>query len=247
MHYRLLAIIVIAFVFLPSVRAVAQDVTSDKGKVSYALGYRAGLEIANVLASGEQLDMATLIKGLQDSAARKDPSVSGDQLSAAIQALENRMRARYRAQLEQRAADNKTKSEAFLAENLRKPGVQVLPSGVQYRVIESGTGPRPTLENQITVSFRTLLPDGTEIENTEKAINGNVPGPVTVRLSEIPLPGLREALQLMPGGSRWELVLPGDQAHGSNFEQVMTMANQALIFDLKLLHVGPVVPSAQKQ
>ncbi len=242
-----LAFTSITLALLSAAPAIAQDVTTDKGKVSYALGYRAGLEIANVLASGEQLDMATVIKGLQDAAARKDPAASGEQLGAALQALQNRMQSRARAQLEQRAADNKTKGEAYLAENLRKPGVKALPSGVQYRIIEAGSGAQPTLENQITVAFRTQLPDGTEVENTEKAINGQVPGPVTVRLSEIPLPGLREALQQMRGGARWEVALPGAQAHGTNINQVGPMANQVLIFDITLLEVGPVVPPPVKK
>lgn len=242
-----LAFTSITLALLSAAPAIAQDVTTDKGKVSYALGYRAGLEIANVLASGEQLDMAAVIRGLQDAAARKDPAASGEQLGAALQALQNRMQSRARAQLEQRAADNKTKGEAYLAENLRKPGVKALPSGVQYRIIEAGSGAQPTSQNQIKVAFRTQLPDGTEVENTEKAINGQVPGPVTVRLSEIPLPGLREALQQMRGGARWEVVLPGAQAHGTSINQAGQMANQVLIFDITLLEVGPVVPPPGKQ
>ncbi len=247
MKLRLLAAATLAALALTAGQAAAQDVTSDKGKLSYGLGYRAGLELANVLASGEQLDMNSVIKGLQDAAARKDPAVPGEQLGAAIQALQGRMESRARSQLEQRAAENKTKGEAFLAQNRNKAGVKVQPSGVQYRVIEAGSGARPTQENQITVEFRTTLPDGTEVENTNKAINGQVPGPVTIRLSEIPLAGLREALQMMSNGARWEVVLPASAAHGTSIERAGPMANQVLIFDIKLLSVGPVVPAPSAQ
>ena len=247
MKLRLLAVATVAAILPLSATVHAQDLTSDKGKVSYGLGYRAGLEVAEVLSSGEQLDMNSVIKGLQDAAARKDPAVPGEQLGAALQALSSRMEARARAQLEKRAADNKAKGDAFLAQNRGKAGVKVLPSGVQYRVIEPGAGARPTQENQITVEFRTTLPDGTEVENTNKVINGQVPGPVTLRLSEIPLPGLREALQMMPNGARWEVALPGSAAHGTSIERAGPMANQVLIFDIKLLRVGPVVPAQGQQ
>ncbi|MFZ5636737.1 MAG: FKBP-type peptidyl-prolyl cis-trans isomerase N-terminal domain-containing protein [Pseudomonadota bacterium] len=247
MKLRLLAAATLAALALTAGSASAQDTTSEKGKVSYALGYRAGIEIANVLASGEQLDMATVMKAFQDATGRKDPAVAGEQLGAALQALEGRIAAKNKAQLEKRAADNKTKGEAFLAQNRGKAGVKVLtPSGVQYRVVEAGSGARPTQENQITVEFRTLLPDGTEIENTNKAVNGQAPGPVTIRLSEIPLSGLREALQMMQNGARWEVVLPASAAHGTSIERAGPMANQVLIFDIKLLSVGPVLPPPQR-
>jgi len=245
MKLRLLAAATVAALALTAGHASAQDVTSDKGKLSYGLGYRAGLGVAEVLASGEQIDMAALIKGLQDASQRKDPAVPGEQLGAALQALETRMTAKARAQMEKRAADNKTKGDAFLAQNRAKAGVKVQPSGVQYRVIEAGAGARPTQENQITVEFVTTLPDGTEVENTNKATNGQVPGPVTIRLSEIPLPGLREALQMMPNGARWEVVLPASAAHGTSIERAGPMANQVLIFNIKLLSVGPVIPPPQ--
>jgi peptidylprolyl isomerase len=118
---------------------------------------------------------------------------------------------------------------------------------VQYRVIEAGSGAKPTQANQITVEFVTKLPDGTEVENTNKAINGQAPGPVTIRLSEIPMPGLREALQMMQAGSRWEVALPGSAAYGTSVERSGRMANQVLIFDIKLLSVGPVLPAPAAQ
>lgn len=224
--------------------AGAQDTTSEKGKVSYALGYRAGLDISNVLASGEQLDMQAVIQGLQDAAARKDPAVNAEQLGAAMQALQVRMMAKTKAQLEARAAKNKTEGDAYLAQNRAKPGVTVLPSGVQYRVVEAGGGAKPTQANQITLEFRSTLPDGTVMADTGQAFQGQPAGPVTVRLSEIPLPGLREALQMMPQGARWEVAIPGSAAHGTDVERVGQMAHQVVIFDVRLVTVGPVLPAS---
>lgn len=219
--------------------AWAQDVTSEKGKASYALGYRAGLDVARVTGSGEQLDMDTVMRGFQDAIARKDPAVSPELLGAAMQALQGRMVAKAKTEMEGRAAANKTQGDAFLAQNRAQAGVVVLPSGVQYRVIEAGSGAKPTQANQITVEFKSTLPNGSVIADTSVASEGQPAGPVTVRLSEIPLPGLREALQLMPTGARWNVVIPGKQAHGESVEQVGEMASQVVIFNIKLVSVGP--------
>jgi peptidylprolyl isomerase len=240
---RLLAVATLAALVLTAGTASAQDITSDKGKVSYALGYRAGVDIARVIGSGEQLDMATVMKAFQDATGRKDPAVAPEQLGAAMQALQGRMVAKAKAEMEKRSAENKTKGEAFLAQNKGKPGVKVLPSGVQYRVIESGNGAKPTQANQVTVEFKSTLPDGTVIADTSVASEGQPAGPVTVRLSEIPLSGLREALQMMPTGARWDVVLPASVAHGTSVERAGEMANQVVLFNIKLATVGPVVPA----
>jgi peptidylprolyl isomerase len=247
MKLRVLAACTLAALALTAGAASAQDISTDKGKMSYALGYRAGGEIAQVMSSGEQLDMATVMKAFQDSIGNKQPAITPEQAAPVMQALQARIVAKAKAELEKRAADNKAKGDAFLAQNKGKPGVKVLPDGVQYRVIEAGNGAKPTQANQITVEFVTKLPDGTEVENTNKAINGQAPGPVTIRLSEIPMPGLREALQMMQAGSRWEVALPGSAAYGTSVERSGRMANQVLIFDIKLLSVGPVLPAPSAQ
>ena len=118
---------------------------------------------------------------------------------------------------------------------------------MQYRVIESGNGAKPTQANQVTVEFKSTLPDGTVVADTSIASEGQPAGPVTVRLSEIPLPGLREALQMMPTGARWEVALPGSAAHGTTVDRAGEMANQVVIFNIKLVTVGPVLPAPAQQ
>lgn len=241
MKMHLLAAATLAALLAGPGLAQAQDTTSEKGKISYALGYRAGMDIAQVTGTGEPLDMDTLMKAFQDAIARKDPAVDPQQLGAAMQALQGRMAARAKAELERRAAENKTRSDAFLAQNRGKPGVTVLPSGVQYRVLEAGNGAKPTPANQVTVEFRSTLSDGSVVADTNMASEGQPAGPVTVRLSEIPLAGLREALQLMPAGARWEVAMPASAAHGESVETAGEMAGQAIIFTIKLVSVGAAV------
>ena len=239
MKRHLLAAATLAALLVGPGPAQAQDTTSEKGKISYALGYRAGMDIAQVTGTGEALDMETVMKAFQDAIARKDPAVDPQQLGAAMQALQGRMAAKAKADLEQRAAGNKARSEAFLAQNRGKPGVTVLPSGVQYRVLEAGNGAKPTPASQVTVEFRSTLSDGSVVADTNMASEGQPAGPVTVRLSEIPLAGLREALQLMPAGARWEVAMPASAAHGESVETAGEMAGQAIVFTIKLVSVGP--------
>ncbi len=243
MKIQLLAVAAIAVLITGPGTVQAQDTTSEKGKVSYALGYRAGLDVARVLGSGEQLDMATVMKAFQDAASRKDPAVPAEQLGSAMQALQGRMVAKSKLEMEKRASQNKVNGDAFLAQNKYKPGVKVLASGVQYRVIEPGNGEVPREANQVTVEFKSTLPDGTVMADTAVASQGQPAGPVAVRLSEIPQPGLREALQRMPAGARWEVVMPGSAAYGTTVERAGEMANQVVIFNIKLIKVGPVLPA----
>ena len=240
MKLRLIAAAVAALA-LTAGNAVAQDTSTEKGKLSYALGYDLG---RNAIESGEAVDVNAIIKGLQDGVAKKQPAVPVDQLRTAVQNMQKRQAEKAKAEWEKAAATNKTKSDTYIAANKAKAGVKSLPSGVQYRVIEAGNGAKPTQANQITLEFRGTLPDGTVTADTGQAFQGQPAGPVTVRLSEIPMPGLREALQLMPQGARWEVVMPGSAAHGTSVERAGEMANQVVIFDIRLVNVGPALPAS---
>lgn len=244
MKLHLLATTVAVILVAGSGAVVAQNTSTEKGKISYALGYKAGLEIAGVLKSGEQLDLPTVMKAFQDATALKNPAIAPEQLNASLQVLQSRMVAKTKSDMELLAAKNKTKGHLFLALNKGKPGVQVLASGVQYRVIEAGNGAKPTLANQISVEYKTTLPDGAVVADTSLASPDRPAGPVTMRLSEIQLPGLREALQMMPTGARWEVVLP--DGYGTSVERTGEMANQLLIFNIKLKSVGPIIPAPKR-
>ncbi|NLB13887.1 MAG: FKBP-type peptidyl-prolyl cis-trans isomerase, partial [Gammaproteobacteria bacterium] len=127
--------------------------------------------------------------------------------------------------------ENKRKSEAFLAQNRTKTGVQTLSSGIQYRVIETGTGPKPTANSTVSMHFRGSISTGQEFASTYQ---GNEP--VSMTVSEAPMPGLRTVLPMMPQGSRWEIFMPADQAYGDNPRSPIGPA-QAVVFDVKLIEV----------
>jgi peptidylprolyl isomerase len=232
MKLRLLAA-ALAALTLTAGAAAAQDMTSEKGKLSYALGYDLGRNLAE---SGEAIDVNTVVKAVQDGYAKKEPGVPVDQLRVAVENMQKRQQAQMQAEFNKLAADNKAKSDAFLAQNKAKAGVRTLPSGVQYRVVEAGNGTKPTQTSDVQLQYKGTLPDGTVLIDTSQAREGQPAGPVSMKVSQIPLVGLREALTQMPSGARWEVVLPGDKAYGSTI-QAGRMANQAVVFDVKLLSV----------
>lgn len=232
MKLRLLAAALTA-ITLTAGAAHAQDTTSEKGKLSYALGYDLG---RNLSESGEQVDLATIQKGVQEGFSKKQPSVPVEQLRTAVEAMQKRQVAKAKAAFDKASAENKTKSDAFLAQNKGKAGVKTLPSGVQYREVEKGSGAKPTQASDVQIQYKGSLADGRTFVDTSKAQQGQPAGPVTMKVSQIPLTGLREALVMMPTGARWEVVLPADKAYG-NSPQSPIGPNQAVVFDVKLVSV----------
>jgi peptidylprolyl isomerase len=232
MKLRLLAATLAALTLVAGT-ASAQDTSSEKGKLSYALGYDLG---RNLVESGEVIDVNTVVKAVQDGYAKKEPAVPVDQLRTAVQAMQKRQVAKAKVEFEKDSAANKAKSDSYLAQNKAKAGVKTLPSGVQYRVVENGTGAKPTQASDVQIQYKGALTTGQTFVDTFNPPQGQTAGPVSMKLSQIPLVGLREALTQMPSGSRWEVVLPPEQAYG-NTPQSPVGPNQAVVFDVKLVGV----------
>ena len=236
MKLRFLAAAVAAFA-LSSGAALAQNAApgssaaaapSDKALLSYAIGY----DMARDLAERKvDLDMSTMIRAIQDGYAKKPPTMPGDKLAASLSAFQKRMAEQERANFERVMRENKSKSEAYLAANRAKPGVTVLPSGVQYRVIEPGTGAKPTSASTVSVHLRGSVSTGQEFANTYNSPSAQ---PASFKLGEFPLAGMKEAIMMMPIGSHWEVVIPADKAYGNDPRSPIG-PGQAIIFDIKLL------------
>lgn len=230
MKLRLMAVATAALV-LSAGLANAQDTTSEKGKLSYALGYDAGVNIAGLAARGEQIDINTVVKALQDAFAKKDPAVPVDQLRTAVQSMQQRQEAKAKAEWDKAAAQNKTKSDAFIAANKAKAGVKALPSGVQYRVVENGTGAKPTQASTVQLEVAGPFAWGERPQQARPA--QSIPA---MKLSEIEMPAMREVLLQMPAGSKWEVTLPADKAYGAD-PRTPFPPNVAVQFEIKLVSV----------
>ena len=212
MKLRSLVVAVAAFAMAGS--ALAQDTTSEKGKLSYYFGYDYGNNLAELTGRGEQLDINTVIKGLQDAYGKKQPALTADQLRPALEAFQKREQARAekaKADYDKVAAENKTKSDQFLAGNKAKAGVQTLPSGVQYRVIEAGKGAKPTQASTVELEVAGPFPFGQRPAEARPAQQMK-----DLKVSAVEMAAMRETLLQMPAGSKWEIALPPDKAYGAD-------------------------------
>jgi FKBP-type peptidyl-prolyl cis-trans isomerase FklB len=127
---------------------------------------------------------------------------------------------------------DKKAGEAFLAANRTREGVQTLESGLQYKILKAGDGKKPTLDATVVCQYRRVLLDGTEMENSYK---GKKPG--TFRLKRT-IKGWREALQLMPVGSKWQLFIPPNLGFGKRGSPRSGIGpNATLVFEVELLGI----------
>ena len=227
MKLRLIAV-AIAALTLTAGQAFAQDTSSEKGRLSYALGYDLG---RNAAESGEALDVATIVKGLQDGYAKNEPAVPVEQLRTAVENMQKRQQAKAKAAWDKAAAENKAKSDAFIAANKAKAGVKALPSGVQYREIEKGTGAKPSQAS--TVQLEVAGPYAWGERPAQPRPAQSIP---SIKVSDIEMPAMREALLQMQAGSKWEITLPADKAYGAD-PRTPFPPNVAVQFEVKLVSV----------
>ena len=136
-------------------------------------------------------------------------------------------------------AHAKQEGEAFLAENARKEGVVTLPSGLQYQVLRQGEGKTPEDRDKILCHYRGTFVDGTVFDSSYA--RGR---PGAFELARM-IPGFREALKLMPVGSKWRVVIPAALAYGERGmpsrkkARVRIGPNATLIYEVELLGILP--------
>jgi len=207
---------------------LAQDLSSDKSKLSYAVGWDLGQDIKRRNAD---FDVEALIAAIRDVTGDKTPRVEQPEMTRLLTELQTKVRQEQLEAFQKLADENKTKSETFLSANRAKTGIVVLPSGVQYRVIEEGEGARPGLESSVKVHYRGSKVDGVEFDSSfargvpEEFVVNNV------------LAGWQEVLPLMKQGSTWQVFLPPEMAFGQRGNPPAVGPNEALMFDLKLIEI----------
>ena len=228
----------------PGTAATAPVLKTDKEKRSYAIGLNIGAKIANELkAGGVETDSARLAQGIRDSLTGGKHLLTDEEVKTALTALETELRERARAEYEAMAAANRKEGDDFLAANKGKEGVQTLPSGLQYKVLKAGSGPKPAATDKVSCNYKGTFLDGKEFDSSEK--HGGKP--VTFGVSQV-IKGWSEALQQMPVGSKWQLFVPSDMAYGPGGFGQDIGPNKALIFEVELVSIEPKAetPDASK-
>lgn len=200
----------------PAVKDEGPGLKSIRGKVCYGIGMSIG---ANFKSQGIDTDMECLMQGIRDALEGKKAAIPEEEIQAAMQA--------YQKQLE---GKKRKVGEDYLAENKKKPGVKTTETGLQYKVLKEGKGPIPKKTDSITAHYKGTLIDGTEFDSSIK--RGQ---PAKFPVNRV-IPGWTEALQLMPVGSKWELVIPSDLAYGPQGTPGIP-PHATLVFEVELLSI----------
>ena len=154
------------------------------------------------------IDPAMLERGIKDALAGNKPLLTDDEARSVLTALQMQVRQQQQQKLMVEAAANKKQGDAFLTANKAKQGIVTLPSGLQYKILQQGTGAKPAADDNVVINYRGKLLDGTEFDSSFK--RGQ---PATFPAGKV-IKGLSQALQLMPVGSKWQLYIPAELAYG---------------------------------
>ena len=210
---------------------------TDKEKLSYAIGMNIGQSMKK---DSLDIDPAILSRAIKDAVTGSKPAMTEEEARTIVTAFRTEMVKKQQAEAQKAGEVNKQAGDKFLAENKTKDGVVTLPSGLQYKVIKQGDGPKPTASDTVVTNYRGTLIDGKEFDSSYK--RGQ---PATFPVGQV-IKGWTEALQLMPVGSKWQLYIPSSLAYGDRGAGGDIGPNSTLIFDIELLSIEQKKP-ADKQ
>lgn len=203
---------------------------TPKEKASYAIGQNIGKAMKK---DAVDIDPNILARGIKDAVTGAKPAMTDEEEQTALQALQSEMKGKMEAKAAATGLANKQAGETFMAANKTKPGVTTTASGLQYRVLTNGTGPKPNASDTVTCNYKGTLVDGKEFDSSYKR-GQPAQFPVTGVIK-----GWTEALQMMPVGSKWELVLPPNLAYGDRGAGPDIGPNSTLVFEVELVGIGP--------
>jgi FKBP-type peptidyl-prolyl cis-trans isomerase len=201
---------------------------TQKDKISYALGMNFGTNLGRQFVD---VDPTILLQGLKDGLAGSKSLLTEQEARALLTQLQEDLRKQQAEKAQHIGGTNKAEGEAFLAANKTKEGVVTLPSGLQYKILKQGAGPKPSASDSVVCNYRGTLTDGKEFDSSYK--RGQ---PATFPVGGV-IKGWTEALQLMPVGSKWQLFLPSDLAYGERGAGADIGPNATLIFEVELLSI----------
>ena len=224
----------ILFCILTSnVPAAEQATLSDEAdRINYSIGHQIGSDFKRQQVD---LDEQALRQGMQDGHAGTAPLLDQKEMNDTLVDLKRNitreMKEKAIARVEERKKDEEQKrsqGKAFMLENQAKEGVKTLPSGLQYKILTKGNGPKPKFDDYVTFHYRAKTPDGKEYDSSYK--KGK---PATYRANGV-IPGFTEAIQMMQPGAKWELYIPPELAYGRQGP----LAHQTVIIEVDLLSIG---------
>lgn len=220
----------------PPVDAAAIDAKfkNAEEKNSYAIGVMIANDMQRNLTRGNyEFDPAIVARAFSETFTGGAPLLTGAEAESVVRAYSSELRSKAEEKRKLEGEKNKADGEAFLQKNRDADGVITLPSGLQYKVLTAGDGPRPTTNDTVVTHYRGTLLDGTEFDSS--IARGQ---PATFGVTKV-IKGWTEALQLMPVGSKWQLFIPSELAYGATGSGQKIGPNATLTFDIELLEIKP--------
>jgi FKBP-type peptidyl-prolyl cis-trans isomerase len=207
--------------------AVPLALKTQKDKGSYAVGLNLGKSLKR---DSVDLDPNVFFRGFKDGLGSGKPLMTDAEIKDALTALQADVTKKRDAKMKVLGDANKKAGDEFLSANKTKEGVVTLPSGLQYKILKEGTGPKPTATDSVVCNYKGTLLDNTEFDSSYK--RGQ---PATFPVNGV-IKGWTEALQLMPVGSKWQLFIPSDLAYGPSGRPEIA-PNSTLIFEVELMSI----------
>lgn len=204
------------------------ELTTDVQKLSYALGLDLGSYFKSL---GEDLDLEILHQGVTDAYQGAKPLLTEEEAADIQQKFVQKQQEERLKQTMEMLSKNKQAAEDFMKENGAREGVVTTASGLQYKMLSEGDGPKPKAEDTVKVHYKGTLLDGSEFDNSYS--RGE---PAVFPLNQV-IPGWTEALQLMNTGSKAQIFLPPDLAYGDRGAPPVIEPGSMLIFEVELLGI----------
>ena len=179
--------------------AHASALKSEKDRLSYTIGADIG---ENFRSKALRLIQSYFLSGMQDALNQKKMRLTKEEMTTTLKNFQKDMIKRRAEKLKKTAETNKTKGQQFLRKNSKKSSIKTTGSGLQYEVLQSGKGKRPSKSDTVSVRYKGTLIDGTVFDSTEKTGE-----PVTFKVTDV-IKGWTEALQMMRPGARWKVYVP---------------------------------------
>lgn len=199
-------------------------------KLSYAMGSDVGRYFNKL---GDEIDFEALVRGITDGFTEAELAMSQEEIVMVQKEFGAKLQAKQQAELEAMKKKNLEEGKAYLQENKKKEGVIETESGLQYEFLTKGEGPMPKLEDQVKVDYVGSLIDGTEFDSS--VAHGE---PIVFAVNQV-IPGWKEAMQLIPVGSKVRLVIPSELAYGEQGVMPRIEPNSVLVFEVELLSIEP--------
>ena len=204
------------------------ELTTKQDRVSYGIGLGIG---RNFKQQEVPVNVDALIRGIKDGLSGAAPAIADQDLQVLLESFGREMMEKQAVKSRGVIEKNKKSGDAFRAEFRKRAGVVALADGILYRVLKTGTGPRPTSDKTVECNYRGTLVDGTEFDSSYKR-NESMTFPLTNVIR-----GWQEIIPMMPVGSKWEVVIPAELAYGDRGSGELITPASTLVFEIELLSI----------